>query len=41
MVLFYVTKIKNEEINMKTGEKWKIDDVPRLWKSKVQTELEK
>lgn len=41
MVLFYVTKIKNEEINAQTGDKWKIEDVPKLWRTKVQAELEK
>lgn len=29
---FYGLKIKNEEINRVTGEPWKMDDVPKLWK---------
>lgn len=41
MVLFYVTKIENKEINQQTGMEWKIDDVPKLWKAKVQEELNK
>lgn len=39
MVLFYVAKIENEEINLATGNVWTIDDVPKLWKSKVEAEL--
>lgn len=39
MVKFYVMKIKNEEINPNTGEKWKIEDVPKLWREKVAEEL--
>lgn len=33
---FYGTKIKNAEINPKTGEAWKLEDVPRLWKNATQ-----
>lgn len=33
---FYGTKIKNAEINPKTGETWKLDDVPALWKNVTQ-----
>lgn len=33
---FYGTKIKNAEINSKTGEAWKLDDVPALWKNATQ-----
>ena len=29
---FYGAKIKNEEINQKTGEEWKLEDVPALWR---------
>lgn len=39
MVNFYVAKIKNEDINPNTGEKWKLEDVPKLWKDKVAAEL--
>ena len=28
---FYGLKIKNQDINPKTGEAWKLEDVPRLW----------
>ncbi len=41
MVLFYVTKIKNKEINYNTNKVWSIDDVPRLWKTRVEQELKK
>ena len=30
---FYGLKIKNGEVNSRTGEPWTIDDVPRLWKN--------
>lgn len=33
---FYGTKIKNSEINPKTGESWKIEDVPPLWKKSTE-----
>ena len=33
---FYGIKIKNAEINPKTGEVWKLDDVPALWKNATQ-----
>lgn len=39
MVNFYVDKIKNNVINEKTGEAWKIDDVPKLWRAKVKAKL--
>lgn len=29
---FYGTKIRKEEINVKTDAVWKIEDVPKLWK---------
>lgn len=32
MGAFYGSKIKNGEINSKTGEPWTIEDVPRLWR---------
>lgn len=32
MGAFYGTKIKDGEINPKTGEAWTINDVPKLWK---------
>lgn len=40
MVKFYVSKICNEIINPNTGNVWVLDDVPKLWKKKVEKELE-
>ncbi|MDY3251210.1 MAG: hypothetical protein SOX32_12795 [Candidatus Choladocola sp.] len=40
MVKFYVEKIKNEVINPATEEAWKIEDVPKLWRGKVEKELQ-
>lgn len=39
MVAYYVAKITNEEINSKTGEPWKVEDVPKLWRKKVEAAL--
>lgn len=39
MVKFYVVKIENGEINPKTELDWNIEDVPSLWKSKVEEAL--
>lgn len=36
---FYGTKILNGEINPKTGEAWKIEDVPKLWKHATEVWL--
>lgn len=41
MVNFYVDKIQNEIINEKTGNAWTLEDVPRLWRKKVEKALEK
>ncbi len=41
MVKFYVVKIQNQEINANTGEAWKLEDVPKLWRAKVEKELQK
>lgn len=41
MVAYYVAKIQNGEINSKTGQAWIVQDVPKLWRKKVQTVLEK
>ena len=30
---FYGVKILSGEINSKTGEPWKIEDVPKLWQN--------
>jgi hypothetical protein len=40
MVKFYVDKIKNAVTNPNTGEPWKLGDVPKLWRSKVEKELQ-
>lgn len=40
MVKFYTEKIKNGVINPSTGEAWKIEDVPSLWRNKVEKALE-
>lgn len=41
MVKYYVSKIQNGEINPKTGEVWRLENVPKLWRKKVETELHK
>ena len=41
MVNFYVDKIQNEVINEKTGNAWTLEDVPRLWRKKVEKALAK
>lgn len=33
---FYGTKILSGEINARTGEPWKLEDVPRLWKNATE-----
>lgn len=40
MVNFYVTKIKNGVKNPATGEAWKVEDVPKLWRAKVEAALQ-
>lgn len=40
MVELYVRLITSGEINEKTGEAWKIEDVPKLWRDKVRQALE-
>lgn len=40
MVKFYVDKIKSGAINTNTGETWRVEDVPKLWRVKVSKELE-
>lgn len=39
MGVFYAEKIKRLEINNKTGEPWKFEDVPSLWKKKTEVAL--
>lgn len=40
MVRFYVEKIRSSAINPNTGAVWAVEDVPKLWRTKVQKELE-
>jgi len=40
MAKLYFNKIKNQEINYMTGEVWKTEDVPNLWKQQVQNMLD-
>ena len=36
MAKLYAQKITNNEINALTGEAWKLEDVPMLWRSEVE-----
>ena len=36
MGTFYGQKIRNKEVNPRTGESWKLADVPSLWKKKTE-----
>ena len=36
MGAFYGSKIRNGELNPKTGAAWGMEDVPILWKSKTE-----
>ena len=40
MAKLYFKKIKNQEINIMTGEIWKIEDVSSLWRTQVQEMLD-
>ena len=40
MAKLYLKKIKNKELNIKTGEAWKLQDVPMLWRAQVQEALD-
>jgi hypothetical protein len=40
MAKLYLQKINNQEINTLTGEAWKLQDVPMLWRSEVQELLD-
>lgn len=40
MAKLYLQKINNQEINTQTGEAWKLEDVPMLWRDEVQALLE-
>ena len=36
MAKLYLLKINNKEINPQTGETWKLEDVPMLWRAEVE-----
>ncbi len=36
MAKLYLKKIKNKDLNIKTGEVWKLQDVPMLWRDEVE-----
>ena len=40
MAKLYFDKIRNEETNFMTGEVWRIEDVPLLWRADVQILLD-
>lgn len=39
MVKKYVRALEERQINTRTGEIWTIDDVPNLWRSKVEQQI--
>ena len=39
MAKLYAQKITNNEMNALTGEAWKIEDVPMLWRDEVEALL--
>lgn len=40
MAKLYLQKITNKEVNPFTGEVWKLEDVPMLWRDEVVSLLE-
>ena len=40
MAKLYLQKITNKETNQQTGEAWKLEDVPMLWRDEVEAMLE-
>lgn len=36
MGAFYGNKIKNKEINLKSGKAWVIEEVPSFWREKTE-----
>lgn len=36
MAAYYGTKIIKGETNNSTGQPWKVDDVPKLWRAKTR-----
>ncbi len=39
MVKFYADKIRSGAINQNTGEEWTLEDIPKIWRVKVEKEL--
>lgn len=39
MVKKYVTSLEGREINSRTGDVWKITDVPVTWRRKVEIQI--
>lgn len=39
MGVFYADKIVRQVVNSKTGEPWKFEDVPSLWRKKTEIAL--
>ena len=40
MVKKYVKALENREINSATGSTWTINDVPTLWRTKVEAQID-
>lgn len=40
MAKLYAQKITNKEMNPATGEVWKLEDVPMLWRAEVEALLQ-
>lgn len=40
MVNFYVDKIKSRVVNVNTQKEWCLEDVPHLWRAKVEKALQ-
>ena len=40
MVNKYARVLEEQDINSRTGDIWKIDDVPNLWNKKVRIKVE-
>ena len=36
----YVRHLENRDINTSTGSTWTINDVPNLWRAKVEAQIE-
>lgn len=39
MVRFYMEKIRSGAVNANTGLAWKVEDVPKHWRAKVEKQL--